>query len=127
MLCKNQQSNPNNFPVGVLSFGSDRTEYDIQLMKQSDTSNIPDTLLTLGKKENYHTGYNNSSSNPYRIRTEYDIQLMKQSNTSNIPDTLLTLGKKENYHACHNNSSSNPYRTLAWDDPDNPRSYNIRT
>ena len=83
MLCKNQQSNPNNFPVGVLSFGSDRTEYDIQLMKQSDTSNIP--------------------------------------------DTLLTLGKKENYHACHNNSSSNPYRTLAWDDPDNPRSYNIRT
>jgi hypothetical protein len=79
MSCKNQKSNTNAFPVGVLSCGQMRTQFDLNQMKQFDRSNTPNTLL----------------------------------------------GKKEGYCGCKKTQSQSS-RTLAWDDPDNRLSYNMR-
>ena len=57
-------------------------------------------------------------------RTQFDLQQIKKFDPSNTPDTLL-IGSKEGY--CRTFFiKDKPYRTLAWDDNDNVRSYNVQ-
>ena len=57
------------------------------------------------------------------IRTQFDLQQLKKLDPSNNPDKLL-----EGYNGyCRTYyKKDRPFRTLAWDDTDNVRSYNVQ-
>ena len=78
--CKNQPSNPGKFPVGVLGCGPIRTEYDMKQIIQTDTSKIPDTLLSVGKKEGYCPCNGQAKARAYRSLTWDDTDNLESYN-----------------------------------------------